>query len=96
MSQQQRGKPLAGEVAIVTGASSGIGAATARELARQGARVVLAARREDELNARALEIKNMGGVALAVPTDVTDQEQLARLVEQIVTLLILETPEKAR
>lgn len=82
MSQEQRGKPLAGEVAIVTGASSGIGAATARELARQGARVVLAARREDELNAHVLEIKNMGGEALAVPTDVTSQEQLARLVEQ--------------
>lgn len=84
MSQQQRGKPLAGEVAIVTGASSGIGAATARELARQGARVVLAARREDELNARVLEIKNMGGEALAVPTDVTNQEQLERLVEQTI------------
>ena len=84
MSQEQRGKPLAGEVAIVTGASSGIGAATARELARQGARVVLAARREDELNARVLEIKNMGGEALAVPTDVADEEQLFRLAEQAI------------
>lgn len=84
MSQEQRSKPLAGEVAIVTGASSGIGAATARELARQGARVALAARRADELNARVLEIKNMGGEALAVPTDVTDHAQLARLVEQTI------------
>ncbi len=75
-------QPLAGEVAIVTGASSGIGAATARELARQGARVVLAARREDELSARVLEIKHMGGEALAVPTDVADAAQLARLVER--------------
>ena len=84
MSQKQQGKPLAGEVAIVTGASSGIGAATARELARQGARVVLAARREEELNARVLEIKQMGGEALAVPTDVADPEQLTRLVEQAI------------
>ena len=84
MSQEQRGKPLAGEVAIVTGASSGIGAATARELARQGARVVLAARREEELSARVLEIKNMGGEALAVPTDVADEAQLTRLVEQAI------------
>lgn len=77
-------QPLAGQVAIVTGASSGIGAATARELARQGARVVLAARREDELNARVLEIKNLGGEALAVPTDVTNPADLTRLVEQTV------------
>jgi len=77
-------QPLAGEVAIITGASSGIGAATARELAQQGARVVLAARREDELQARVLEIKNQGGEALAVPTDVTNPDDLARLVEQTI------------
>lgn len=84
MSIQQRGKPLAGEVAIITGASSGIGAATACELARQGARVVLAARREDELNAQVLEIKRMGGEALAVPTDVAISEQLSQLVERAI------------
>jgi NAD(P)-dependent dehydrogenase (short-subunit alcohol dehydrogenase family) len=84
MSIEQQAKPLAGEVAIVTGASSGIGAATARELASQGAKVVLAARREDKLNTLVLEIKQQGGEALAVPTDVAVSEQLSRLVEQTI------------
>jgi NAD(P)-dependent dehydrogenase (short-subunit alcohol dehydrogenase family) len=74
-------QPLSGEVAIVTGASSGIGAATARELARRGARVVLAARRTRELEAQAHAISEAGGSALPVPTDVTDEAQVARLVE---------------
>ena len=52
---------LANEVAIVTGASSGIGAATARELARRGARVVLAARRCDELEEQQRAIAATGG-----------------------------------
>lgn len=71
---------LAGQVAIVTGASSGIGAATARELARRGAKVVLAARREGELEAVASEIVGAGGQAIAVPTDIADPEQVSRLV----------------
>jgi NAD(P)-dependent dehydrogenase (short-subunit alcohol dehydrogenase family) len=75
-----RGKPLADEVAIVTGASGGIGGATARELARQGARIVLAARRQDELQGVADAITAAGGEALVVPTDVTDHQQLERLV----------------
>lgn len=69
-----------GKVAIITGASSGIGAATALELARRGARVVLAARRQDELAGVEAAIKAAGGEALAVPTDVTDKRQLERLV----------------
>jgi NADP-dependent 3-hydroxy acid dehydrogenase YdfG len=73
---------LAGEVAIVTGASSGIGAATAAELAQRGALVVLAARREDALEARVEAIHATGGRALAIPTDVTDREQVAHLVER--------------
>jgi NAD(P)-dependent dehydrogenase (short-subunit alcohol dehydrogenase family) len=77
-------QPLAGEVAIVTGASSGIGAATARELARQGARVALAARRVDDLEAVARAIKEAGGEAVAIPTDVGDEAQLTRLVEQTI------------
>lgn len=70
---------LTGEVALVTGASSGIGAATAQSLARHGARVVLAARRADELHRQAQAIEAAGGRAVAVPTDVTDPEQVKRL-----------------
>jgi len=72
--------PLAGKIAIVTGASSGIGEATAWELARRGAQVVLAARREDKLNANATAISEAGYQAIAIPTDVTDAEQITRLI----------------
>src|SRR5438477_213378 len=68
---------LAGHVAIVTGASSGIGAATACELGRRGAAVVLAARRADALEAQAEAIRAAGAEALPVPTDVTDPGQVA-------------------
>ena len=73
---------LDGRVAIVTGASSGIGAATAIELASRGARVVLAARRVEALRARANMIHASGGDARAVPTDVADREQLSQLVKE--------------
>ncbi|MFT3894733.1 MAG: SDR family oxidoreductase [Anaerolineales bacterium] len=75
---------LAGKVAIVTGASSGIGEATAREFARAGARVVLVARRANRLERLSEEIKQMGGVAFSVPTDLTDSHQIADLVEKVV------------
>jgi NAD(P)-dependent dehydrogenase (short-subunit alcohol dehydrogenase family) len=74
--------PLEGRVAIVTGASRGIGAATATALHRAGAAVVLAARDADALSALATEINNAGGRALAVPTDVTDPEAVHRLVHR--------------
>lgn len=75
---------MAGTVAIVTGASSGIGAATARRLAKEGASVALLARRKDRLEALATEIKGSGGTALAVPSDITDQAQAEAAVRTIV------------
>lgn len=73
---------LLDKVTIITGASSGIGAATAREFAQRGAPVVVAARRVAELTAQADKITEAGGRALAVPTDVTDAAQVERLVER--------------
>jgi short-subunit dehydrogenase len=75
-------EPLAGKVALVTGASGGIGAATSRELARRGATVILAARRAEELDTQVRAITEAGGQAIAIPTDVTDDAQVARLAER--------------
>ncbi len=72
---------FAGQVVVITGASSGIGRATALAFAREGGRVVLAARRASALDAVAQEVKALGGEALAVPTDVTDRQQVERLVD---------------
>ena len=75
---------LAGKVAIVTGASSGIGEATAESLAARGASVVLAARRADELEAVAEDISSEGGETLVVPTDVTEDDDIDALVAETV------------
>lgn len=68
-------------VTIITGASSGIGAATARRLAAEGAKVVLAARSTDKLEALSADIRNNGGTVIWKATDVTNAEDLKSLVE---------------
>jgi len=75
---------LTGTVALVTGASSGIGAATARRLAEHGASVALVARRRGRLEALAAEIDNAGGAALVVEADITDRAQAEAAVQQTV------------
>jgi NADP-dependent 3-hydroxy acid dehydrogenase YdfG len=73
---------LAGKVAIVTGASSGIGEATALALATEGAKVAIAARRENLLENLNKRIQAMGGEALVIVTDVSDEAQVCRMVEK--------------
>lgn len=75
---------LKGKVAVVTGASSGIGEATARALAKRGAAVVLAARAEEKLRFLEHEILAAGGRALAAKTDVTDEASVGAMVERTV------------
>ncbi|SEB20752.1 MULTISPECIES: SDR family oxidoreductase [unclassified Mycobacterium] len=75
--------PLAGRVAVVTGASSGIGEATAFRLAALGATVAIAARRVDKLEALAARISEAGGEVLALPLDVTDREAVNAAAQQV-------------
>jgi NAD(P)-dependent dehydrogenase (short-subunit alcohol dehydrogenase family) len=76
---------LKGKVAVVTGASSGIGEAAARELAARGAAVVLAARAAEKLRGLEGEISASGGRALGVPTDVSDRDSVGAMVRETVS-----------
>lgn len=75
---------LAGRVVLVTGASSGIGAAAARRFAAEGALVAAAARRTDKIDALAAELRTAGGEAIAVPCDVTDERSVEATVRAVV------------
>lgn len=75
---------IAGKIVIITGASSGLGEAAARHLSAQGAVVVLAARRASRIESLANELRVQGGKALAVTTDVTNHEQVKKLVDAAV------------
>jgi NADP-dependent 3-hydroxy acid dehydrogenase YdfG len=78
---------LDGTVALVTGASSGIGAAVAASLAGQGASVALAARRKDRLEALAADIRGQGGTALVIEADITEEGQATDVVDRTVAEL---------
>lgn len=80
-SRFAEGSPAAGDVVVITGASSGIGRATARSFARQGARLVLAARSRDSLEDAASECAALGGQAIAVPTDVSVEAEVEALLQ---------------
>ncbi len=80
MSEQNNSAP---EVVVVTGASAGVGRATAREFGRHGAKVALLARNEDGLEGAREEIEAMGGQALAIPTDVSDHEQVEAAADRV-------------
>ena len=70
------------EIAVITGASAGIGRATAREFARRGCGVALLARGRDGLDAAARDVEALGGEALIIPTDVADAQAVERAADQ--------------
>src|SRR5689334_3183727 len=78
-------RDLTGKRTILTGASGGIGRALATELVKAGARVALAARSADKLNALVVELRTAGGDVIAVPTDVTNPDYRQRLIHAAVT-----------
>ena len=78
---------LNGTVAIITGASSGIGEGIAEMLAAEGVKVALVARRHNELQRVAEAIRNLGGTALIAPADLRDEQALYAMVEQTRTML---------
>ena len=84
MTMLDGARPLAGTVALVTGASSGIGEATAVALAGLGADLAIAARRTDRLEDLAARLRSLGSTALVVTADVTDEAQATTAVERTV------------
>ncbi len=80
-----RRKNFQDKVIIITGASSGIGKATAIHLAQRGASIVLAARREEMLKTIAEEVMALGAKVMTIPTDVTDQKQAEALVAKTIS-----------
>ncbi|MFJ4770766.1 SDR family oxidoreductase [Streptomyces uncialis] len=77
------GTPLTGRVAVISGASSGIGAATAERLAELGATVIVLARRKDRLDTVVGNIQATGGSALAIAVDVTDRDAVIAAAQEI-------------
>jgi NADP-dependent 3-hydroxy acid dehydrogenase YdfG len=75
---------IEGKVVVITGASSGLGEATARLLSAEGAYVVLGARRADRLKSLTDELTGRGGKSIAVTTDVTQRDQVKKLVDAAV------------
>jgi NAD(P)-dependent dehydrogenase (short-subunit alcohol dehydrogenase family) len=76
-------RPLSGRVAVVTGASSGLGLATAERLAADGAAVALLARRADDLISTQTRITELGGTALALPSDLADAAAIETVVARV-------------
>jgi len=83
--RRARETDLAGQVALVTGSSRGLGLALARELARHGCRIVLCARDPQELERACQDVASLGVEVLAVPCDVADRAQVEQLIQQAST-----------
>lgn len=83
MAENAEQKPLDGKIALVTGASRGIGAATAKALAAKGAHVVLVARKVKDLEGVEDAIHDLGGTSTIAPLDLTDAESIGRLAQAI-------------
>src|SRR5438270_10021306 len=83
--QRLKATDLTGKVALITGGSRGLGLALAEEFTHQGARLVLCARYESELERARQKIVAMGAEVLTIPCDITDREQVQRMVDQATT-----------